>query len=86
MMMVVPFGLKTCLLCIILCVSLSAAVRVSNVALPLDNRGLPLLTGEAHVMQHSNSYYFYFNNWGGMSTHMHSITTSLGSCKDVVQH
>ena len=39
-------------------------VTLSNVALPLDQRGEKLLTGEASVMHHEGNYYFYFNNWG----------------------
>lgn len=37
---------------------------LSNVALPLDQYGQQLITGEASAMAHNGSYYFYFNNWG----------------------
>jgi hypothetical protein len=37
---------------------------VSNRHLPLDQNGQQLVTGEASVLQHNNTYYFYFNNWG----------------------
>ncbi|EDQ88893.1 uncharacterized protein MONBRDRAFT_26063 [Monosiga brevicollis MX1] len=41
------------------------AVNVSNTALPRDQLGQRLLTGEADVLEHEGTYYFYFNNWGG---------------------
>ena len=37
---------------------------ISNRHLPLDQNGQQLVTGEASVLQHNNTYYFYFNNWG----------------------
>jgi len=40
------------------------SVSLSNTALPLDDRGLPLLTGEASVLQHGGLFYLYMNNWG----------------------
>ena len=40
-------------------------VTVSNVALPEDQNGNLLLTGEATVLVKDGTYYFYFNNWGG---------------------
>jgi hypothetical protein len=73
--------MKHWLLCTVICLSFTDAVRLSNIALPLDNRSLPLLTGEAHVMQHGNSYYFYFNNWGGGSVLLCShFERSRGPC------
>jgi len=42
-------------------------VTMNNRQLPLDTRGLPLVTGEADVLVHDQSFYFYFNNWGGCS-------------------
>ena len=39
-------------------------VKVSNVKLPLDNFGNQIYTGEASVMRTSDSFYFYFNDWG----------------------
>ena len=44
--------------------SFARTVTLSNVALPLDQRGEKLLTGEASVLHHEGNYYFYFNNWG----------------------
>lgn len=41
-----------------------ASVVLSNVELPKDTTGANILTGEASVMQHKGTYYFYFNNWG----------------------
>ncbi|KAJ9464983.1 glycosyl family 43 [Diplonema papillatum] len=40
-------------------------VVLSNLHLPEDTSGNDLITGEADVLQHNGSYYFYFNNWGG---------------------
>ena len=37
---------------------------LSNVELPLDQFGNKILTGEANVMEHNGSWFFYFNNWG----------------------
>eukprot|EP00037_Helgoeca_nana_P009024 m.79567 g.79567 ORF g.79567 m.79567 type:complete len:377 (+) comp19303_c0_seq2:21-1151(+) len=41
-----------------------AMVTLSNIVLPKDQNGVPLITGEADVMLHEGAYYFYFNNWG----------------------
>ena len=41
----------------------STAVTLSNVALPKDQNGEQLITGEASSMAHEGSWYFYFNNW-----------------------
>ena len=38
---------------------------LSNTALPKDQHGLPLITGEASVLFTHGFWYFYFNNWGG---------------------
>lgn len=43
----------------------AARVTLSNTALPVDDRGLPLLTGEATVLAHGGLYYLYLNDWGG---------------------
>ena len=48
-----------------LCAVLAVNVTVSNTALPLDANGNALVTGEACVLQHNGTYWFYFNNWGG---------------------
>jgi len=40
------------------------AATLSNVALPTDQNGDKLITGEASAMAHDGAYYFYFNNWG----------------------
>jgi len=37
---------------------------LSNVALPLDQNGQKLITGEASAMVHGSEYWFYFNDWG----------------------
>lgn len=39
------------------------AATLSNVALPTDQNGDKLITGEASAMAHDGAYYFYFNNW-----------------------
>jgi hypothetical protein len=41
------------------------SVTVSNVQLPRDQTGSPLLTGEADVLHWNGTYYYYMNNWGG---------------------
>lgn len=48
--------------------SVSASkVVLSNTALPLDTQGNMLLTGELTMMNVSNTWYVYMNNWGGCS-------------------
>ncbi len=42
----------------------AATVKLSNVALPTDQNGEKLITGEADVLKHGDTYYLYFNNWG----------------------
>ena len=56
------------LLCCALLLLASAGAKVvtlSNLRLPLDTNGDPLLTGELSVLTYNSTYYFYFNNWGG---------------------
>lgn len=43
----------------------AASVTLSNVHLPIDQRGFPLITGEASVLRHAGWFYFYLNDWGG---------------------
>ncbi len=40
-------------------------VVLSNRALPLDTRGVPLFTGETSVLRQGKDYYMYVNIWGG---------------------
>jgi hypothetical protein len=44
--------------------SAAATVKLSNVALPLDQNGEKLITGEADVVKHGDTFFLYFNNWG----------------------
>ena len=44
---------------------LSRLVHLSNVALPTDQFGRPLITGEASILRHDDAWYVYFNNYGG---------------------
>ena len=37
---------------------------LSNIVLPKDTTGRALITGEADVLKHGDTYYLYFNNWG----------------------
>jgi hypothetical protein len=37
--------------------------QLSNLVLPRDTAGRELTTGEADVLHHNGSYYFFFNNW-----------------------
>ena len=37
---------------------------LSNIMLPRDREGRPLITGEMDVMSHNGSWYFYANDWG----------------------
>lgn len=39
-------------------------VSLSNVALPRDQNGNKIITGEASSLYHDGAYYFYFNDWG----------------------
>ena len=49
----------------VLHLSVARDVTLSNIALPNDNLGNMLLTGEATVLALAGTYYAYFNNWGG---------------------
>ena len=40
-------------------------VQLSNVKLPRDQNGQPIMTGETDVLMHAGTYYVYVNNWGG---------------------
>lgn len=56
---------------------------LSNTQLPVDNRGLPLLTGEATVLADpsgNGTYWFYFNNWGGCAGIDCCTSGSCASC------
>ena len=44
--------------------AVSTAVQLSNVALPVDQNGEKLITGEADIVEHEGAWYLYFNNWG----------------------
>jgi|EP01047_Picozoa_sp_COSAG01_P031785 hypothetical protein len=44
--------------------SVAKTATLSNVALPVDQHGEKLITGEADVLFHGGTYYLYFNNWG----------------------
>ena len=43
----------------------AAAVTLSNLELPLDTNGQPLITGETSVVTVKGIHYFYVNDWGG---------------------
>lgn len=43
----------------------SRVAVLDNTALPRDQHGLPLITGEASVLFTRGFWYFYFNNWVG---------------------
>ena len=53
---------------LLLLVTFSAApartATLSNEELPLDQNGRKIITGEASVLVHEGSFYFYFNDWG----------------------
>ena len=42
----------------------AGTATLSNVALPLDQNGEKLITGEADVLKHGDTYFLYFNNFG----------------------
>lgn len=44
--------------------SASATVLLDNTKLPVDQNGNQIITGEADVLFHNGTYYFYFNDWG----------------------
>lgn len=51
--------------CGLACIGVEAAtVKLSNLALPTDQNNQKLITGEADVLKHRDTYYLYFNNWG----------------------
>jgi hypothetical protein len=43
------------------------ALELSNIALPKDVNGHDVITGEAGVLNHGGTFFFYFNNWGTCS-------------------
>lgn len=71
------------LLCMFCLMDLYTTRRVTldNTKLPHDTRGLPLITGEADVLVHDGSMYFYFNNWGGCTgVNCCNSTSGCASC------
>jgi len=52
-------------------------VQLSNLALPRDQHGQPIMSGETDVMVHAGMYYVYVNNWGGCAD-VDCCTTSGG--------
>ena len=42
----------------------AGTATLSNVELPLDQNGEKLVTGEADVLKHGDTYFLYFNNFG----------------------
>ena len=44
--------------------AVATTVQLSNVALPVDQHGEKLITGEADIVEHEGAWYMYFNNWG----------------------
>ena len=59
-----PPCFKLLLTCISFTRVTSRTVTLSNTALPSDQRGIPLITGEASVLAHSGFFYWYMNDWG----------------------
>jgi hypothetical protein len=43
------------------------ALELSNIALPKDVNGHDVITGEAGVLTHGGTFFFYFNDWGTCS-------------------
>ena len=56
----------------------SRTIQLSNVALPRDQHGNPIMTGETDVLSHDGSFYVYVNNWGGCAD-VDCCTTSAAS-------
>ena len=46
-------------------------IVLSNEHLPVDQHGVPLITGEASALVHGVAYYFFFNNWGYVCARVH---------------
>ena len=46
-------------------VVLASTTTLSNIALPIDTSGHPLLTGELTLLSMPPTYYLYVNDWGG---------------------
>ena len=42
----------------------AGTAALSNVELPVDQNGAKLITGEADVLKHGDTYFLYFNNFG----------------------
>lgn len=56
----------------------AAGVSLSNVRLPIDTQGCPLITGEVDVLRHGGAYYFCLNDWGDCSGR--DCCTTKGGC------
>ena len=39
-------------------------VTLSNLQLPMATTGAQIITGEASILEHDGSYFFFFNDWG----------------------
>ena len=65
--MLVGFVVSKTAMALSLDASRDSPTVLSNLALPKDANGGPLITGEADVLVYNGSFYFYFNNWGNCS-------------------
>lgn len=62
------------------CAAGGDSVVLSNLALPHDTSGAPLITGETSVVAVNGTYYFYVNDWGGCADV--DCCPSPGGCAD----
>ena len=51
------------LVCCLAAASRARAAVLDNTKLPLDQFGNKLITGEAGVLHHNGTFYYYFNDW-----------------------
>ena len=55
-------------------------IVLSNEHLPVDQHGVPLITGEASALVHGGAYYFFFNNWGYVCARVHVYCVCVCLC------
>ena len=63
--------MKGCFLALLLLASRPWACHAAvldNTKLPIDTNGNKIITGEAGVLRHNGSFYFYFNDWNVNNT------------------
>ena len=58
--------------------SLEATTSLSNVEIPRDTSGRPIVTGETSILRVNDTFYYYVNDWGECAPI--DCCPSLGGC------